>query len=90
MVGDVFSDVPLMCHMIADYVKGNHKDVPLASIITLTAAIIYLVSPINLIPDVVPVIGQLDDAGVIWLALQAVHNDLMSYSEWKTLQDDND
>ena len=89
VVGDIFSDVPLMCHMIADYVKGNYKDVPIASIITLTAAIIYLVSPVDLIPDPIPVLGLLDDAGVILLALQSVHNDLMSYSEWKTLQDNN-
>ncbi len=32
------------------------------------AGLIYLVSPIDLIPDIVlPVVGELDDAAVLWL-----------------------
>lgn len=89
IIGMYIADIPVICHMISDYVKGNYRDVPLASIITLTAAIAYLVSPIDLIPDFIPGIGYLDDAFVINLALQAVHGDLMSYSEWKSLQNDD-
>lgn len=34
-------------------------------------AILYVISPIDLIPDVLPILGWLDDLGVIALALQA-------------------
>ena len=36
----------------------------------LVAAIVYLVSPIDLVPDFIPVIGHLDDAIVVVLALR--------------------
>ena len=37
------------------------------------AAVIYAVSPIDLIPDVVPIVGQLDDVLIVpTLALLAV------------------
>ncbi len=50
VVGEVFRDVPLVCMMISDYVHGNYREVPLATIITLTAALAYFFSPVNLIP----------------------------------------
>jgi uncharacterized membrane protein YkvA (DUF1232 family) len=34
-------------------------------------ACLYVVSPVDFVPDVLPVLGQLDDLGVIVLALEA-------------------
>ena len=40
-------------------------------IIIVLLALIYVISPLDLIPDVIPVIGWLDDLGVLaWAARQ--------------------
>lgn len=39
--------------------------VPPADKLAATAALVYLVSPVDLIADVLPVVGHLDDLGVI-------------------------
>jgi uncharacterized membrane protein YkvA (DUF1232 family) len=53
-----------------------HPDTPWLSRILLGAAIAYFVSPIDLLPDVIPVIGQLDDLiivpGLVWLAFRLI------------------
>ena len=48
----------------------------------LGAAVAYALSPIDLIPDFIPVIGHLDDAIIlpllVWLALRSVPPDLLA------------
>lgn len=44
------------------------RDAPVLPRLVLFAALVYLVSPVDLIPDVLPVIGWLDDVGIVSLA----------------------
>jgi len=43
------------------------------------AALAYLVCPLDLIPDAIPVIGYLDDAGVIAAAVAHLSSELAPY-----------
>lgn len=88
-IGQCFADIPILCMMIHDFRIGTYREVPLASILTGLAALMYLISPIDLIPDAIPIVGMLDDAGVIWIAVQAIHNDLCDYRIWKEEQYEN-
>lgn len=83
LVGKYFADVPILCDMVRDYKKGIYREVPLATIITTVVAIVYFVSPIDIIPDFIPLLGALDDATLIGLVLEALSNDLHSYYRWK-------
>ena len=82
-----FKDIPTLCDIVRDYVKGNYKEVPVGSIIAALAALIYFVSPIDAIPDFIPVVGYLDDVTVIAVALQFIHSDLEEYRKWKEAQE---
>lgn len=60
----------------------KHPLTPRASRVFLAAAIAYAVSPIDLIPDFIPVIGHLDDLivlpALIWLALRLIPKDVIA------------
>lgn len=84
-VGDYFADVPTLCLMVIDYAKGNYKEVPFATMVGIVVALVYFLSPIDLIPDAIPGFGQLDDAAVILFAVNAAHNDIADYKEWKKI-----
>ena len=43
------------------YIAYKRKDVPIIAKIVVIVAIIYALSPIDLIPDFIPVLGYLDD-----------------------------
>jgi uncharacterized membrane protein YkvA (DUF1232 family) len=46
--------------------------VPRGRKVLLGVALGYLAVPVDLVPDFIPVAGQLDDAVVVWLAIRAV------------------
>ena len=76
-------EASLAMSMVVDYMQGKYKEVPVRTIVGITAALVYFLSPVDLIPDFIPVIGQVDDIGVLTYALKATHGDLVNYSEWK-------
>lgn len=46
------------------------------------AAIAYFVSPVDVIPDALPIIGYLDDALVLKFVMDFISEDLDAYKEW--------
>ena len=83
VVGEYLADVPILCLMVSDYVKGNYKEVPFAAMVGIVVALVYFLGPVDLIPDAIPCLGQLDDAAVILFAVKAAHNDIADYKKWK-------
>ena len=52
-------------------------------IVTIVAAILYLIWVMDLIPDFIPVAGYLDDIAVISMAASMCARDLERFSKWK-------
>ena len=72
-----------MFSLIRDYRSGEYRQVPWKTIAAVGGALLYVLTPIDLIPDFIPVIGLLDDAGVLAACLKLVGDDLEAYEEWR-------
>lgn len=83
IIGKYFSDVPTLCFMVKDYVSGDYKEIPFGTIIMIVIALVYFVSPIDFIPDIIPVVGYVDDAFIVTQAIKTIHNDIADYKEVK-------
>ena len=81
-----FKDVSLLLGLIKDYYLGNYRVVPYTTIAAAVVGLLYVVNPIDLIPDFIPVIGYIDDALVIALCLRMAERDLKKYALWKSKQ----
>ena len=78
------NDLCEIFELLRDRVAGVYKETPWKTIAALTGALIYVLSPIDLILDFIPGIGFLDDAIVIGLAIRLALPDLEKYRAWKT------
>lgn len=64
--------IPFMEEVIAGYYAMLDPATPLRPRLTLLAALVYFVSPLDIVPDVIVAFGFLDDATVLAAALAAV------------------
>jgi len=60
---------------------------PADSIRMVIAAVIYFVSPFDLIPDAIPVLGLIDDTSVIACVARANLTVISNFRKWETLFD---
>ncbi len=76
----------LMYNFVADVISGDYKDYSLSNLAIIVAALIYVVSPLDLVPDIIPIVGLVDDATIVIWAVGVVNEELAKYEEWKNKQ----
>ena len=81
-----FIDVPTLCDMLIDSVNGVYKEIPYSSLVMVVIAIIYTVSPVDILSDTIPILGFADDVAILKVVLNTIKNDLESYRAWKNAQ----
>lgn len=73
----------LLLAMVKDYWSKRYREIPWWAVSAIVFALLYVFSPIDAIPDFIPFVGLLDDAGVISACLALVEKQLLQYKEWK-------
>jgi len=82
-LGKFVADLKLLFAIIKDYYNGDYRQVPFWTIAAIVTALLYVLSPIDAIPDFIPVVGYLDDAAVVTVCLKMIKQDLFNYKEWR-------
>ena len=73
-----------MLRLARAYYRAEYRQVPMAALISIIAALAYVTNPFDLIPDVVPFLGFVDDAAVIAFALHKTRRVLDDFMVWET------
>jgi uncharacterized membrane protein YkvA (DUF1232 family) len=81
-----FSDIQTLIRLVRAYRKGQYKEVPWETIALAIGALIYLLSPVDLIPDPIPVAGYVDDVAVIGFVVASITVDLENFRDWEETQ----
>lgn len=81
---DLFTKIILLIGIMNDYIGGDYREVPWGSMVMIVVAVIYFVSPIDLIPDFIPGVGYVDDLTVVAFVLRQISSDVEKYKQWKS------
>jgi uncharacterized membrane protein YkvA (DUF1232 family) len=84
----VWLDILLCLELIRDYRSGTYRDIAAWALAAVAFGLLYLVNPVELIPDVIPVVDYLDDVAVIALVLKLVKAELEKYAAWRKARDE--
>ncbi|GGE60875.1 uncharacterized membrane protein YkvA (DUF1232 family) [Pedobacter psychrotolerans] len=82
----VWEKMVLLFAVSKDYVNGNYTEIPKRSIVAILGGLVYFLSPIDVVPDFVPVLGFIDDIFILNLVYRQVVKDLENYKAWKDAQ----
>jgi uncharacterized membrane protein YkvA (DUF1232 family) len=72
-----------LIRMTRAYFTRQYTGVSWKSIVLVIAGLIYFVSPIDFFPDVIPVIGHIDDAMVVAFVARQIKVDLDDFMAWE-------
>ena len=82
ILGRLIGDLKLYVSLIKDHRSGAYKKFPFLSVAGIVFTLAYVISPIDLIPDYIIGIGQIDDAAVVGFCLYLLRKDVRKYKEW--------
>jgi uncharacterized membrane protein YkvA (DUF1232 family) len=82
-LGRFIEDGQLLISLVKDYWARSYRRIPFLAIAAIVFTLLYVLNPWDLLPDFLPVIGQLDDAAVVTICLLLVEQDLHTYKAWK-------
>ena len=81
-LGDKKNDFLTLIEMLKASFSGEFE-LPVWAIASIIGAIIYVVSPIDAVPDFIPVAGWLDDAGIVTTAVAGLGTIIAAFLEYK-------
>jgi len=80
---DFWSQLKAFFRLLKAYINKEYTVVPWASIVLVTVAILYFLTPIDLILDWLPLVGYVDDAAVIVFVIRQIKVDLDKFQQWE-------
>ncbi len=80
---DFWDDLISLIQLIKAYLNKEYTRVPWKTIVFALAAIVYFLNPFDVIPDLIPTVGFLDDATVIAFVLNAIKEDLQNFKQYQ-------
>ena len=87
-LGEAAGQLKLLAAMLLDWATGRYRQVPWATLLTITGALVYFLMPLDAIPDPIIGLGLLDDMGVLAKSWQFARQDIESYREWRDRKGD--
>ena len=69
--------------LLQAYARGEYRDIPWKSLLLMAAAVIYFVSPIDVIPDIMPIVGLTDDIAVLVMVYKSISGDIDRFLDWE-------
>jgi uncharacterized membrane protein YkvA (DUF1232 family) len=77
-------DVALtLVRLVRRYVSGDYREISTSTVVAGLAVLLYVLSPIDLVPDFIPVLGFLDDLSLISWFVGKFQEEITRFRDWE-------
>jgi len=74
----IFKDIGSFFAMTYAILRGQYK-MPWGTFFWAILCLFYLISPVDLLPDVLPILGFADDGAFVFFVLLSIHQDVTAF-----------
>jgi uncharacterized membrane protein YkvA (DUF1232 family) len=72
-----------LVRLVRSYATGEYRQIQPGTIISGLAVLLYVLSPIDLVPDFIPVLGFLDDLSLVSWFIGKFHDEITRFRDWE-------
>ena len=69
--------------LVSAYVHGDYREISVTTLVSVVAALLYFIAPLDALPDFLFGWGLLDDAAVISYVSAQVRTELEAFKQWR-------
>lgn len=81
-LGSLRRELVTLAHLVRDVATRRYRAFPRRSLIAVVAGLLYFLNPLDLVSDLLPLLGLADDVVVLSWVLHTVRRDLDAYRAW--------
>ena len=79
----------IVTRLLKAYASGEYRQLPWKTLIRVIAVLIYFVSPIDILPDFLPIIGLTDDIALMLWLFSGMGDDIEKFRQWELAMNDS-
>ena len=80
-------EIKTLIRLVRAYLNGSYSQISQTSIVLILAGLIYLVNPLDVVPDFLLGVGFLDDATVLGFVILRTKSEIQKFLDWETQLD---
>ena len=85
-LGKLKDDLRLLQALCLAYWRGEYRAISGKALVSVVAGLMYFLSPVDAIPDFIPVFGMLDDIAVLAWLMKVLDDELGAFRLWRNRQ----
>jgi uncharacterized membrane protein YkvA (DUF1232 family) len=79
----LFDVARTVVRLVRNYVSGSYRQVETSTIVSALGVLLYTLSPVDLVPDFVPLVGFLDDLALLSWFVEKFQGEIRRFREWE-------
>lgn len=79
----VWDELMALFRLLRAWAGGRYQQVSGKTIVLVIAALLYFINPLDIIPDVLPAVGLLDDVTVLGFVINRVRKEIDGFLTWE-------
>jgi len=79
----IWEELRTLVRLVKSWKSGDYTNVSRKSVILVAGALVYLVNPLDIIPDFTPILGLMDDVTILGFVIKSVRSEITKFQNWE-------